>query len=50
MNLLTDLMPPLELGWKDRRKAELALMEDLVPLLNQRANGQTISGLSGYEN
>jgi type I restriction enzyme R subunit len=46
---LTDLMAPLELGWKNRRKAELALMEDLVPLLNQRANGQTISGLSGYE-
>ncbi|MEZ5050512.1 MAG: hypothetical protein R2766_12770 [Saprospiraceae bacterium] len=32
---LTDLLAPLELGWKDRRVAELALMEDLVPLLNK---------------
>jgi type I restriction enzyme R subunit len=47
---LTDLMAPLELGWKDRRTRELALMADLVPLLNQRTNGQEISGLSGYEN
>ncbi len=47
---LTDLMAPLELGWKDRRKAELALMDDLVSLLNKRAQGQDISGLSGYEN
>ena len=47
---LTDLMAPLELGWKERRKVELALMEDLVPLLKQRAQGQDISGLSGYEN
>jgi len=46
---LTDLMAPLELGWKERRKCELALMEDLVPLLKQRVNGQNISGLSGYE-
>ncbi|MEC5126654.1 type I restriction endonuclease subunit R [Verrucomicrobiales bacterium BCK34] len=46
---LTDLMAPLELGWKDRRARELALMDDLVPLLNQRADGQVISGLSGYE-
>ena len=47
---LTDLMAPLELGWKDRRTAELALMKELVPLLNQRAESQEISGLSGYEN
>src|SRR5690606_31725106 len=46
---LTDLMAPLDLGWKERRARELALMEDLVPLLNQRANGQKISGLSAYE-
>lgn len=46
---LTDLMAPLELGWKDRRNRELALMKDLVPLLKQRANGQEISGLAGYE-
>jgi len=46
---LTDLMAPLELGWKDRRRRELALMKELVPLLQQRANGQEISGLAGYE-
>lgn len=47
---LTDLMAPLELGWKERRTRELELMEKLVPLLKQRAQGQEISGLSGYEN
>ncbi|WPJ95239.1 type I restriction endonuclease subunit R [Coraliomargarita algicola] len=47
---LTDLMAPLELGWKARSQAERALMKALVPLLNQRAEGQEISGLSGYEN
>ena len=46
---LTDLMASLDLGWKERRTRELALMTDLVPLLKQRANGQRISGLSGYE-
>jgi type I restriction enzyme, R subunit len=46
---LTDLMAPLNLGWKARRQRELALMAELVPLLKQRANGQDISGLSGYE-
>ena len=48
--LLTDLMAPLELGWKARSQAERALMKELVPLLNQRADGQEISGLSGYGN
>jgi type I restriction enzyme R subunit len=46
---LTDLMEPLELSWKERRVKELALMEDLVPLLNKRAQGRNISGLSAYE-
>ncbi len=46
---LTDLMAPLELGWKERRTRELALMNDLVPLLKLRGQGQDISGLSGYE-
>lgn len=46
---LTDLMAPLELGWKARSQAERALMKELVPLLKQRAEGQDISGLSGYE-
>ncbi len=46
---LTDLMEPLGLGWRQRRERELALMTDLVPLLNKRAHGRTISGLNAYE-
>jgi len=46
---LSDLMVPLELGWKARTQAELALMEDLHPLLTKRAGGREISGLSAYE-
>ena len=37
------------LGWKARTQAELALMEDLLPLLTKRAQGRDISGLSAYE-
>lgn len=46
---LSDLMAPLDLGWKARAQAELALMEDLHPLLSKRAQGRAISGLSAYE-
>ncbi len=46
---LTDLMEPLDLGWRERRERELALMADLAPLLNRRAHGRDISGLSAYE-
>jgi type I restriction enzyme R subunit len=46
---LSDLMAPLELGWKARAQAELALMAELVPLLHKRAQGREISGLSAYE-
>ncbi|MDY6822338.1 MAG: type I restriction endonuclease subunit R [Thermodesulfobacteriota bacterium] len=46
---LTDLMEPLGLGWRERREKELALMDDLVPLLKKRAAGRTISGLNAYE-
>ena len=46
---LTDLMAPLNLRWRDRREQELALMADLVPLLNKRAHGRDISGLNAYE-
>ncbi|EQD68772.1 type I site-specific deoxyribonuclease, HsdR family, partial [mine drainage metagenome] len=46
---LSDLMAPLDLGWKARAQAELALMTDLHPLLTQRAGGRDISGLSAYE-
>ncbi len=46
---LTDLMAPLELGWKARAQAETAPMKELAPLLTKRAQGREISGLSAYE-
>ena len=46
---LSDLMAPLDLGWKARTQAELALMKELAPLLTKRAQGREISGLSAYE-
>jgi type I restriction enzyme, R subunit len=46
---LSDLMAPLDLGWKARTQAELALMADLHSLLIKRAGGRDISGLSAYE-
>ncbi len=46
---LSDLMAPLDLGWKARSQTELALMADLHPLLTKRAQGRDISGLSAYE-
>jgi type I restriction enzyme R subunit len=46
---LTNLMSPLDLGWKARTQAELALMADLHPLLTKRAGSRDISGLSAYE-
>jgi type I restriction enzyme R subunit len=46
---LTDLMEPLELGWKQRSKAETALMTALVPQLKKLAQGREISGLAAYE-
>lgn len=47
---LNDLLAPLNLGWKDRTKAEIALMNQLIPLLRKRAGGREISGLRAYEN
>lgn len=46
---LTDLLAPLDLGWKDRSVKEKGLMEDLVPLLNKLAQGREIAGLNAYE-
>lgn len=46
---LTDLLEPLDLGWKERRERELALMADLVPQLKKLAQGRDISGLAAYE-
>ncbi|BCG64231.1 MAG: type I restriction enzyme, R subunit [Methyloprofundus sp.] len=46
---LTDLLAPLELGWKERRLKELALMEELSPLLRKMAKGRELSGLEAYD-
>jgi type I restriction enzyme R subunit len=46
---LSDLLAPLGLGWKARTQKELALMEDLIPLLHKLAQGREISGLGAYE-
>jgi len=46
---LSELMAPLELGWKARAQAETALMGELIPLLHKRAQGREISGLSAYD-
>ncbi len=46
---LSELMAPLGLGWKARTQKELALMDELTPLLRKRAQGRDISGLSAYE-
>ena len=46
---LTELFRPRGLGWKARAQAELALMEDLIPWLNRKAEGREISGLEVYD-
>lgn len=46
---LSDLLAPLDLGWKERTKKELELMDDLMPLLKRLASGRVIAGLNAYE-
>lgn len=46
---LSELFEPFDLGWKERTQRELALMNDLVPLLKKQAEGREISGLKAYE-
>ena len=46
---LSDLLAPLDLGWKARTQKELALMKDLIPHLRRMAHGRKISGLGAYE-
>ncbi|MFN7910773.1 MAG: type I restriction endonuclease subunit R [Bacteroidota bacterium] len=46
---LSELFAPLDLGWKERTKRELLLMEELTPLLKKQAEGREISGLKVYE-
>jgi type I restriction enzyme R subunit len=45
---LSELMAPLDLGWKARSQAEAALMAELIPLLTLRAGGRDIAGLNAY--
>lgn len=46
---LSDLLEPLDLGWRDRTKKEMELMDDLIPLLKKLADGRVIVGLNAYE-
>jgi type I restriction enzyme R subunit len=46
---LSDLLEPLELGWKERTTKELELMVELIPLLKKLAGGREIAGLGAYE-
>ncbi len=45
---LSDLMEPLDLGWKERTEKELELMEDLIPILKKLADDREIAGLGAY--
>jgi type I restriction enzyme R subunit len=46
---LTELLAPLDLGWKERAHKEQSLMADLIPILKKRSGGRDISGLRAYE-
>lgn len=46
---LSELFEPLDLGWKEHTKRELALMNELTPILKKKAEGREISGLKAYE-
>jgi type I restriction enzyme R subunit len=46
---LSELFEPLDLGWKERTKRELALMDELTTILKKKAEGREISGLKAYE-
>lgn len=45
---LSELLAPLELGWKARSQKETLLMSELIPILNKLAQGREISGLKAY--
>jgi len=46
---LTDLLAPLDLGWRERSRVESELMAALVPQLKKLAGVNEISGLAAYE-
>nr|SPS04805.1 protein of unknown function [Candidatus Nitrotoga fabula] len=39
-------LAPMDLSWKARTQKELALMDELTPLLHKLAQGREISGLA----
>lgn len=47
---LTQLLTPLNLGWKARTETKTKIMAELSPHLNKRNNGREISGLDVYDN
>ena len=48
-DLLSELVVPLDLGWRERSKKELVIMADLLPIFKQLAGGKEIRGISIYE-
>lgn len=46
---LSELINPLNLGWKACTQKELALMDELTPLLHKLAQGLEMAGLAAYE-
>lgn len=46
---LGELLAPLGLGWKARKRKEEDLMGDLTLVLRRRAEGRDIAGLGAYE-
>ncbi|WP_229839085.1 type I restriction endonuclease subunit R [Deinococcus piscis] len=46
---LNDLLAPLNLGWKERKRRREELMGDLTLVLRRRAEGRDIAGLGAYE-
>lgn len=45
---LSELMAPLDLGWKVRAKKEQELIKDLTEPMHRRAKGREISGWAAY--
>lgn len=46
---LSELTLPPELDWKVHTQKELALMENLTPVLRKLAQGREITGFAAYE-
>ena len=46
---LSDLIEPLELGWKDGAKKETEIMNELIPVLDKLAEGNEIAGIKLYQ-